>query len=311
MYVWANSLRRIEKPSFEQPFETIETPPGATNISFFELAWSRVKPWVVGEKVALIAPGLNGGAYARPTRGMVRALNEEGWDVAVWVYRDTGESKTSVRRTYSGYAFDDLKIAVDRLAHDYTNIALVGLSLGGNIVLQYVCEVPDSKVSKAVAISPPIDFGASVQFWSQSVMGRFVISALAKREMKSKTKAKRQSQPATVNESDVAAYDNVRSVAAADHFITSEFNGYMGASDYWYAASTTRALRNLEIITDTLIISAKDDFLLDSKSYPVEDAIAPMVTMELPANGSHIGFVPRGWPRHRYWSEQRTLDHIS
>jgi len=308
MYAWANIARRVPKPPYER-FERVPSPTGSSG-SFFELAWWRVTPGEVGDKVALVAPGLSGGSLAQPTRGMVRALHEEGWDVAVWVYRDTGKVPTSVRRTYSGYGLDDLSVAVDRLEGSYDQIALVGLSLGGNLVVQYVCATNDSPVSRAVAISAPLAFGSTVEYWSQAMMGRGVISWFARRDMKKKVKRKARRTTA-VTPDDVRAYAKVRTAAQADHYINTEFNASPGASQYWHQATTLTALSTTQTSTPLLIIQARDDFILESHSYPHPSMLAPSITMELTRNGSHISFVPRGWSKHRYWTEQRTVDFLT
>jgi predicted alpha/beta-fold hydrolase len=321
MYLWANYLRVIRKPRYDKEFERI-----GTAEDFFELAWWCAKSDERDAKVALIAPGLSGGANSRPTRGMAKALHKEGWDVAVWVYRDTGKSRksaspTSVRPTYSGYGLDDLSVAVDHVTNqkNYHKVALVGLSLGGNIVIQYVsaymCASEDNPVPKAVAISPPIAFGQTVEYWSQAIMGRFVISRAAKRGMRRKVekkveKVKDDKDPA-VSKQDEMAYSDVSTAAEADHYINSEFNEFPGASQYWNEATTLTALRSTRTTTDLLIILAKDDPYLESHSYPHSDALSTSVTMELTANGSHVGFVSRGWTKHRYWSEKRAVDHLS
>lgn len=308
MYAWANAVRRVPKPPYER-FERVQSPTGSSG-SFFELAWWRVAPGEVGDKVALVAPGLSGGSHSQPTRGMVRALHEEGWDVAVWVYRDTGKVPTSVRRTYSGYGLDDLSVAVDRLKGNYDQIALVGLSLGGNLVVQYVCAADDSPVSGAVAISAPLAFGSTVEYWSQALMGRTVISWFARKDMKKALKRKARSTGA-VTPDDVRAHKKVRTVAQGDHYVISEFNGYPGASQYWHQATTLTALGTTRTNTPLLIVQARDDFMLESHSYPHADMLAPNITMELTRNGSHISFVPRGWSKRRYWTEQRTVDFLT
>jgi predicted alpha/beta-fold hydrolase len=308
MYAWANAARRVPKPPYER-FERVQSPTDSSG-SFFELAWWRVAPGEVGDKVALIAPGLSGAALAQPTRGMARALHEEGWDVAVWVYRDTGTVPTSVRRTYSGYGLDDFTVAVDRLKGNYDQIALVGMSLGGNLVAQYVCAIDDSPISRAVAISALLAFGSTVKYWSQAMIGRAVISSFARKDMKQKVKRKARSTGAVTHD-DVSAYARVRTAAQADHYINTEFNGYPGASQYWHQATTLTALGTTRANTPLLIIQARDDFMLESHSYPHADMLAPNITMELTRNGSHISFVPRGWSKHRYWSEQRTVDFLT
>jgi predicted alpha/beta-fold hydrolase len=308
MMVWSNMVRRVPRTPYDE-IERVLAPAGRRD-SFFELAWWRQTRGEYGDKVVLVAPGLSGGSQSIPTRGMARALHEEGWDVAVWVFRDTGENLTTVRNTYHGYGLDDLTIAVDLLASRYTKVALVGMSLGGNMVVQYVCSVKPSPVTRAMAISPPMELGATVEYWSQGVMGRLFISPLGKLGMKQKA-ARKARVTGIVTSLDVDAYKKVRVAAEADHYINTEFNGYTGAWPYWSKASTVSSLRDANPDIDLLIVTAKDDLILDARSYPYEDALADSVTMELTTNGSHVGFSPRGWKKHRYWSEQRAVDHLS
>ena len=308
MWAWANGARRVPKPDYEQPYTRVNNPGGDSD-SFFELAWLRVNPNSRAERAVLIAPGLLGGAYSQPTRGMVRVLHKEGWDVAVWVFRDTGKMPTRVRRTYSGNDLDDLEMAVDELGA-YAEIALVGMSLGGAGVLQYASRVTNPKVTKVVAISPPIDFGECVESWSQGLMGRLVVSPLSKRAMRSKAEAKRKLSGA-ITQDEVEAYDRVRTVTGADQYINTEFNSgrYDSASNYWYRATTVRDLWGGEFTADTLIIIARDDFLLDAGSYPHRNHLPENVTLELTRYGSHLGFVPSG-PKGLYWSEALTSVHL-
>ena len=309
MWAWANLARRVRKPRYEKPFERILTPEG-DNRSFFELAWLRQPGGTAGDKVVLLAPGLSGGAYSRPTRGMVRALHERKWDVAVWVFRDTGMEPTSVARTYSGNDLDDLELAVDAL-DDYGEIALVGTSLGGAAVLQYAArsEPRNQKVKKVVAISPPLDFGSCVEAWSRGFIGKLFISPFSKRGMQRKARAKQRSTGA-ITRKDVAAYAEVRTMIEADHYVNTAFNDYDSASDYWYKATTVRDLWVGKFTAQTLIIVARDDFLLDARSYPHSEHLPENVTLELPRHGSHLGFVPRGRKRV-YWSEERTVAHLN
>jgi predicted alpha/beta-fold hydrolase len=307
-WLWANMVRRVPHPPYEK-FERIIFPKDLTG-SFFTLAWWRLEANTPGRRVALIAPGLNGGAYSKPTSGMARALHQEGWDVAVWIFRDTEEQFTSVRSTYSGVGLHDLEVAVDKLRENYEEIALVGLSLGANMILQYVCANPNGPVSRTVSISPPIDLGATVGSWSRGLMGRLIISPSAKRKMAKLTSDKKKATGA-VAQDDVDAYETVRLLSEADHYVTCEFNEFPTASHYWYQATTKRGLRTVETQTKVLIVMAKDDFLLESHSYPHADALSPDITLELTKYGSHISFVPRGCRRPRYWSEQRAVDHLN
>ena len=142
--------------------------------------------------------------------------------------------------------------------------------------------------------------------------------------MRKKAKAKRAATYGRYpSRADVRAFSKVQSVVEADHLVNTDLNELSGALEYWSKASTSHVVwpqtpdtrtklhtRTKPRRIETLVISARDDFLLDAKSYPVADAIDDTITFDFPANGSHIGFVPRGSNKDIYWSESRTIDWL-
>lgn len=102
----------------------------------------------------------------------------------------------------------------------------------------------------------------------------------------------------------VDAYRDVSTVAAADHFIHAPLNGYPSGAAYWRDASSKPLIGSIE--TPTLVVMARDDFMLSAGSYPIEESLgSPYVNLEMPERGSHVAFVPRR-RKKVYWSEGRT-----
>lgn len=305
---WANYIR----PMSGIDYGTIE-PISATDGGRFHLAWRRAG--VPVKRVAIVAPGLGGGHGSRPTKGMVRALNDSHWDVAVWVYRDTGDELSPARRTYNGADIDDLKTVVAAVPTAYTEIALVGLSLGGALVLRYVHELSrdpqNTRVRKAAVVSPPLAFGETVEHWSDSRMGFAPLSWAIVRSMRSSVKEKREwtglAAPVRAVYAEAArALDRSSRVDEADHDGLSAINEWDNAWHYWRAASTVNKLRDIKI--PTRIVTSRDDFFLERHSYPHGDALGH-VEFVLSERGSHISFIQRG-PTKNYWAEDQVVDYL-
>ena len=75
---------------------------------FFDLDWSVVK----SNKLAIISHGLEGDSTRRYVKGMVNALNKNGWDALALNFRGcSGEPKRLLRSYRSGFT-DDLALTI-------------------------------------------------------------------------------------------------------------------------------------------------------------------------------------------------------
>src|SRR2546423_5670606 len=96
---------------------------------FLDLDWA-VKG---SRRLAVIAHGLEGDSTRAYVLGMVKALWKKAWDAVVWNARGcSGEPNRALRFTHSG-ATEDLDATLSHIAATrvYTEIALIGFSLGG------------------------------------------------------------------------------------------------------------------------------------------------------------------------------------
>src|SRR5437868_14040180 len=125
-------LRRVSLSAYRR--ERIETPDG----DFLDLDWAKNG----SQRVAVLAHGLEGDSKRHYMLGMVNALVKRGWDAVAWNARGcSGEPNRLLRFTHSG-ATEDLQTVLSHILStcDYSQIALIGFSLGGNLVLKYLGE---------------------------------------------------------------------------------------------------------------------------------------------------------------------------
>ena len=289
--------RRPEKPGYRH--ERLELPDG----DFLDLDWSQAGH----KRLAILSHGLESDSNAAYIRGMVLALNAAGWDALAWSFRSCGREPNRLLRFYHSGETRDLAGVIEHAATGYGRIALVGFSLGGNMTLLYLGESPPHPaVVAAVAISAPVDLGASTRSidarWDNRVyMQRFLKTLFAKVE------AKAIHFPDDI---DVTGIRRIRSFEEFDDRYTSRIHGFRDAADYWAQASSRQYLP--QIAVPTLLLNAHDDPFLPGECFPTAEAEGnPALFLEAPAHGGHVGFMDSARPRHSSWAERRAVAFLA
>ncbi len=257
------------------------------------------------EKVVILCHGLEGSAQGKYMRGMARHFHNNGWDVVAMNYRGCSGQTNLVPGSYHSGATDDLRVVLDHVAGwDYAVAALIGFSLGGNLILKYLGEDPDqvwSKIISAVTFSVPIDLGnAGAEISSQR---NWIYNRRFLRRLEEKIRTKASLFPETVN---AELLKGVKTLADFDEVYTGPLHGFTGAEDYYSQCSSRQFLPSIK--TPTLLVSAMDDPFLGHNCYPRLEAEASTdFFFENPVHGGHVGFVS---PGDVYWSESRALAFI-
>ena len=269
---------------------------------FLDLGWARIG----ADRLVVLSHGLEGSSDARYIRGMAAALNAAEWDVLVWDFRGCSEETNRLPRLYHSGETGDLGAVIDCAAARYSRIALVGFSLGGNLILKYLGESsPHPAVVGAAAVSAPLDLGATARAldrqWSKRIYRDSCIKSLI-----AKVEAKAVRFP---EKFDVSGIRMIRTFEAFDDRYTAPIHGFRDVEDYWKRSSARQFLNRITV--PTLILNACDDPLLTAESFPVAEAEAnPCLFLEMPKWGGHLGFVDlvRGIEP---WSEQRVVKFLT
>ncbi len=289
-------LRRRVRVTFAR--ERLELADG----DFLDLDWIKARR----DRVAILTHGLEGSSAQTYIRGMAAALGAAGWDVLAWNFRGcSGEPNRLPRAYHSGETGDLAAVIAHAVAAGYRRVALVGFSLGGNVVLKYLGEAPaHPAVTAAVAISAPLELDPCARKldreWSNRIyLRRFLVSLVAKIE------AKARLFPGKV---DATGVRRMRSFQEFDDRYTGPLHGFRDAADYWTRASARQFLP--QITVPTLLLSPRNDPFLAPEAYPWREAEAnPHLFLEAPDSGGHVGFLDfkRGI---RPWSERRAVEFL-
>lgn len=264
---------------------------------------------VGGDKLGVIAHGLEGSSCRSYVLGMVQALNAQGWDAVAWNFRGcSGEPNRQIRFYHSGDT-DDLNTVLKEILNrfDYRHIALIGFSMGGNVILKFLGEYSarmHPSIKAGIAFSVPCDLASAAHKLKQPsnliYMRRFLLN------LHEKIRIKMKQFPGRIDDK---GYHLIHSFKEFDERYTAPLHGFESAEDYWAKSSSKGFLHRISI--PVLMVNALDDPFLSSSCYPYEEALNnPCFFLEAPRFGGHVGFMGYGNGGNRYWSETRTVQFL-
>lgn len=289
--------------------ERIATP----DDDFLDLDWSfAVTNETVNTKkhsLVILSHGLEGSSTRQYITGMAKLLNQNRYDCLAWNYRScSGELNRQLRFYHSGETTDLEFVIQHALAKGYTDIQLMGFSLGGNVTLKYVGEWSKNihpAIKKVVVFSVPMDLLACSRNIEKPENKLYLWRFL--QSLRPKIEAKASQYP---EHFDLDKWKQVKTFWDFDHVYTGPLHGFEGADDYYQRSSSKYFVKNIAI--PTLIVNAENDPLVPYRSLPME-AIADMnnVWLELTQQGGHCGYRPQKFTyKGAYWSELRALSFL-
>lgn len=289
--------RRIQARYKRERFELPDT-------DFVDVDWLRTDPnGSSNPPCGIVLHGLEGSSRAPYMKSMARALSRSGFHVGSLNLRGCSGEPNRLRRFYHSGDTEGLAVVLDAVGRRYNRVALVGFSLGGNVLLKYLGECPErvpQSVKAAAAFSVPCDLASSAECLAEKrnafYMKRFI------RMLGAKLKAKERVYPQFRYES---GYARMKSFREFDGFYTAPLNGFRDADDYWKQSSCRQYLS--EIDRPALLVNAKNDPFLSKVCYPTEVArSSPFLHLEIPDEGGHCGF-PGNSDATGYWHERRAI----
>ena len=271
---------------------------------FLDLDWSY--PEKPSKKAAIILHGLEGNAQRTYVSGAGHHLQKTGWDIAAMNFRGcSGEDNLAYQSYHSGKTEDLEEVILHILEKDrYTEIVLVGFSLGANLLLKYLGEREDvpSEIKKAVAVSVPTSLRGSLE--SLMKPENWLYSKAFLINLRKKYERKMKLHPDKMNVSDLA---KIKTLKDFDDIYTSKAHGFKDAYDYYEKNSSNQFLANIKI--PALILNAKNDSFLNKDCYPFQAAEnSKNIYLETPLYGGHVGFHQTN---SQYYSEIRTSEFLN
>lgn len=278
--------------------ERVETPDG----DFFDVDYQRQGY----ARAVVLLHGLEGSSRAGYIVGISHVFQTRGWDTIAVNFRGCGgDPNRSLASYHSGFTTDLIQIMKQADA-EYSELALIGFSLGGNVVLKYLGEsagIIPSSLNRAAAISVPVDLESSAQELEK--LANILYTRRFLKSLKQKSAARLVRFPGAIDPGRVAASRTLRQF---DDAVTAPVNGFKDSSDYYTRCSSRRLIDKIQV--STLILNAQDDPFLGSACYPVRECRAnPACILLAPRFGGHVGFFQPG--KSRTWAEAVTERFIN
>ena len=265
---------------------------------------------VHSNKIALLIHGLEGSSTSKYVLASTKYLNSKNIDVVVVNLRGCSGELNRYYKSYHTGETGDLDCVIRYLTKQYTyeEMALIGFSLGGNVVLKYAGEQGKKMhtlVKKVISISPPCDLkGSSIQLSKKSnyiYMKRFLKTLVKKVTEKGKLFPEQN-----LNLKQLLSARNFKDF---DAIYTAPSFGFKDAEDYWEKASSKAYLEHIEI--PTYLLTAKNDPFLSASCFPIEEAKKnPNLHLELTNYGGHIGFIKSFKSKDKFWFEKKISDFL-
>lgn len=280
--------------------ERFELPDG----DFVDLEWSGTDK---NKPLILILHGLEGSIESHYAKGMVHALNREGWRCVFMHFRGCSGEPNRLPRNYHSGDTEDLNALVHALyrREPHLRMAAVGYSLGGNVLLKWLGETgKENPLHAAIAISVPFELQKTINRIRQGFSRLYEWHLL--KCLCSRLSRKYQSVPAPIALPD---WDSIQTLYEFDDKITAPLHGFKNADEYYFQCSSRQFLKNIEI--PTLLVHAKDDPFMTEDIIPHQHELSQKVQLEVTDGGGHAGFVSGKFPWcAEYWLEKRTSQFL-
>jgi predicted alpha/beta-fold hydrolase len=257
--------------------------------------------------VVLVLHGLEGSLESHYTGGILAALASQGYRTGLMYFRGCSGEPNRLPRSYHSGETGDLQTVIRRirLSHPDKPLAVIGYSLGGNVLLKWLGELGNrATVTTAIAVSVPFDLDRAAHRLEQGLSRIYQNYLLKKLHQSVRSRASLHPPVVPLQE-----LPRLKTFRQFDDAVTAPLHGFRDVDDYYTQSSSRRYLRHIEV--PVLIIHALDDPFLPPDAIPAEAELGRTVTLELSRHGGHVGFVSGNIPlAAQYWLERRICSHL-
>ncbi len=250
----------------------------------------------------VLVHGLEGSAGSGYILGNAARLWAAGCNVVRMNMRSCGGSDALAPTIYHSGRSEDVAAVVDALhALGLERIAVVGYSMGANLVLRYAGG--PARVCAVVGVSPLMDLAPSSD--ALHLPANRLYERRFLRAMKRRLREKARLFPALYASLErEGVYARIRTMRELDGEIVARFGGFRDAADYYETVRSSRYAREFRV--PTLILHAEDDPFIRMLPATRAALVAnPRVDYVETAHGGHCAFLaePRGDDGGR-WAEE-------
>ena len=250
----------------------------------------------------VIVHGLEGSSRSHYVLANTARALAAGFNVVRMNMRSCGETDELSPTIYHSGRSEDVAALVRALVQtrELESIALLGYSMGGNLVLKYSGEVATtlpSQLKAVVGISPLMDLAVSSSALHE-VQNRLYERHFL-RSMLARVRRKAALFPGIYSTDGLS---RIRSMRLFDEHIVARYGGFAGADDYYLTVASSRYANRFRV--PTLIVHSLDDPFIRMLPDTRDALIANLkVTYIETKHGGHCAFLAAQANGDRRWAE--------
>jgi uncharacterized protein len=256
----------------------------------------------------LLVHGLEGSSDSRYIKGIAGRAWGAGWNVIRMNMRNCGETDSLTPTLYHSGLSGDVGAVVRHYTELYglRRVALVGYSMGGNLVLKLAGEWGKREPLCAVTtVCPAIDLATGSDALHERANRIYEWRFL--RGLMRRFQRKAALFPHVYTTTDVGP---VRSLREFDDKIVARYCGFRDADDYYYRVASARVVDRIAV--PTLILQAQDDpFVRLTRETRAAVLENPNITLIETKHGGHCAYLSRDRGDDIHWAEATVIRYLS
>lgn len=296
--------RRIHLPPAEE--RLVEVAPGIK-----VRCWCRWQEDRARALTLIVVHGLEGSTESQYMLGVARNGLAAGMNVVLMNQRNCGGMDHCAPTLYnSSLSGDVAAVARHVVEHDgVSRFALIGFSMGGNLVLKLAGEwgkdaPPQFKA--VAAVCPAMDLAASADALHEPANRLYEYYFLM--QLFRRLRAKARHFP---GQFDLSRLRGVSSLRLFDDRITAHYCGFAGADDYYARAAAANVVDRVAVPT-LIIHAANDPFIRMRQETRERIVLNPHIRYIETADGGHCAFLgePDGNGYDGHWAEREVVKFV-
>ena len=273
--------------------------------------WCRWQPNRTQAMTLVVVHGLEGSAESQYMTGVARNGLARGMNVVLMNQRNCGGMDHYAPTLYNSSLSSDVAAVANSVIENdgVSRLALVGFSMGGNLVLKCAGEwggEGPTQLKAVAAVCPAIDLAESADALhaprNRIYEWYFLLQLFRRIRIKAKY---------FPGDFDTRRLRGVTSLRLFDDRVTAPYCGFAGADDYYARAAAANVVDRIAV-PGLIIHAANDPFIRVRPETREKIAGNPYLTYVETADGGHCAFVgePDGDGYDGRWAEREVVEFV-
>ena len=279
---------------------------------FIDIDWCGEK----NRPLIILLHGLTGSSKSSYISGLQQLFLNNGLRSVSLNFRGCSGTPNNLARGYHSGDTDDINFLYQtiRQREPDTKMAVVGFSLGGNVLLKWLGEQgSELSLHAAVAISVPLLLAECASKldngFSRIYRHRLIQDLIHYIQTKHIHLQKIGANNEALKIAQLGDLSAIKSFWQYDDRVVAKLHGFNNVHHYYQLCSSKQYLSRIKVAT--LLIQSRDDPFMTSKILPSMDELSANISLEITDRGGHVGFISGNNPfKPRYWLEQRIMDFL-